>query len=153
VEAPLQFHQAEFHLVISRRFVLRFATQRSHINLVVADTATWESSGAFRLEQSRAVKFYARNDHLGFRIPYEYQGIDHNYEPDFLVRLQNDITLILEIKGYEDDQDKAKHNAAKRWVSAVNNWAQLGVWDFHVCGNLQLLDKELAYLVQQAARS
>ncbi len=130
-----------------------FATQHSHINLVVADTATWESTAAFKLEQSREGKFYARNDHLGFRIPYEYQGIDHNYEPDFLVRLQNDVTLILEIKGYEDDQDKAKHNSAKRWVSAVNNWGQLGVWDFHVCKNPQLLDKELAYIVRERPES
>jgi len=128
-----------------------FATRRSHINQVVADTATWESSAAFRLEQSRSVKFYARNDHLGFLVPYEYQGIDHKYEPDYVVRLQNDVTLILEIKGYEDDQNKAKHDAAKRWVSAVNNWAQLGCWDFHVCRNPQLLEKELAYLIQKAA--
>jgi type III restriction enzyme len=34
------------------------------------------------------------------------------------------VALVLEIKGFEDDQDKAKHNAAKRWVSAVNNWGQ-----------------------------
>ncbi len=127
-----------------------FATQRSHINMVVADTATWESTAAFKLEQGQSVKFYARNDHLGFRIPYEFQGIDHNYEPDFLVRLQNNITLILEIKGYEDAQDKAKHDAAKRWVSAVNNWGQLGVWAFHVCHNPQLLEKEMSYILQKA---
>ena len=126
-----------------------FAAQRSHINMVVADTANWESAAAFKLEQSGAVKFYARNDHLDFRIPYEFQGIDHKYEPDFLVRLQNNITLILEIKGYEDAQDKAKHDAAKRWVSAVNNWGQLGVWDFHVCRNPQLLEKELTYIIQE----
>jgi type III restriction enzyme len=119
--------------------------------MVVADTATWESTAAFKLEQSGTVKFYARNDHLGYRIPYEFQGIDHNYEPDFLVRLQNNVTLILEIKGYEDAQDKAKHDAAKRWVSAVNNWGQLRRWDFHVCKNPQLLDKELAYLIQKSA--
>jgi hypothetical protein len=29
--------------------------------------------------------------------------------------------LILEIKIYQDDQDLAKHQAAKRWVSEVNN--------------------------------
>ena len=128
-----------------------FATQRSHINQVVADTSSWEQSAAFRLEQSKTVKFYARNDHLGLLIPYEYQGIDHRYEPDYVVRLQNGVTLIVEIKGYEDDQDKAKHNAAKRWISAVNNWSQLGRWDFHVCHNPQLLDKELSYLLQKPA--
>jgi type III restriction enzyme len=126
-----------------------FATQRSHINQVVADTQTWESSAAFRLEQSKLVKFYARNDHLGFMIPYEYQGLDHKYEPDYLVRLGNDVTLVLEIKGFEDNQDKAKHDAAKRWESAVNNWGQLGLWGFHVCRNPQLLEKELEYLTMK----
>jgi type III restriction enzyme len=125
-------------------------TQRSHVNQVVADTATWEAIAAFKLEQSQAAKFYARNDHLGMLIPYEYQGVDHSYEPDFLVRLQNDATVVLEIKGYEDDQTKAKHNAAKRWVSAVNNWGHLGEWIFHVCRNPQLLDKELDYILRTA---
>jgi type III restriction enzyme len=123
-----------------------FATQRSHVNQVVADTATWESSAAFRLEQSKTVKLYVRNEHLGLTIPYEYQGIDHRYEPDYVVRMTNGLTLLLEIKGYEDDQDKAKHSAAKRWIAAVNNWGQLGRWDFHVCRNPQLLGKELEYL-------
>ena len=35
----------------------------------------------------------------------------HAYVPDFLVRLSPDLTLVLEIKGYEDDQDRAKHQA------------------------------------------
>ncbi len=125
-------------------------TQRSHINQVVTDTATWESIATFKLEQSEAVKFYARNDHLGLLIPYEYQGVDHSYEPDFIVRLQNEQTVVMEIKGYEDDQTKAKHNAAKRWVSAVNNWGHLGQWVFHVCRNPQLLEKELDYLLRSS---
>lgn len=129
-----------------------FLTNRSHINQVVTDTMTWESSAAFRLEQSKAVSFYARNDHLGLLIPYEYLGIDHSYEPDYLVRLRTDVTVILEIKGYESDQDKAKHNAAKRWVSAVNNWGRLGGWDFHVCRDPQLLHKEMEHLDREATK-
>jgi type III restriction enzyme len=38
------------------------------------------------------------------------------------------VTVVLEIKGFEDDQTKAKHIAAKRWVGAVNNWGQLRRW-------------------------
>jgi len=89
-----------------------FSTRYSHINQVAADTQTWEQSAAFRLEQAvlhGAVKFYVRNDGLGFSIPYEYYGVPHHYEPDFLVRLANDVTLLVEIKGWEDDQDRAKH--------------------------------------------
>jgi type III restriction enzyme len=126
------------------------ATMKSHIDQVVLDNMAWESSAGFRLESSDAVQFYARNDHLGLTIPYEYMGIDHAYEPDFLVRLSNDVTVVLEIKGFEDDQTKAKHTAANRWVEAVNNWGQLRRWAFHVCRNPQLLDKEMEYLARAA---
>jgi hypothetical protein len=108
----------------------------------------WESSAGFRLESSDAVQFYARNDHRGLTIPYEYMGIDHAYEPDFLVRLSNGMTVVLEIKGFEDDRTKAKHTAANRWVEAANNWGQLRRWAFHVCRNPQLLDKEMEYLAR-----
>lgn len=118
-------------------------TTHSHINLVAADTDTWEQAAAFRLEQSKAVKFYARNDHLELVIPYEYQGLSHAYTPDFLVRLIDDSTLILEIKGMEDEQDRAKYQAAQRWVSAVNNWGQLGKWGFFVNRDPQMLEQEL----------
>ena len=119
------------------------STERSHVNQVVLDTQTWESSATFRLEQSDVVDYYVRNDHLGLSIPYEYTGVSHNYEPDFIVRLKNKANLILEIKGFEDDQERAKYGGANRWVSAVNNWGQLGRWAFHVCRDPQLLVEEL----------
>ena len=119
-------------------------TRRSHINQVVLDTQTWEQSACFWLEQSEDVECYIRNDHRGLTIPYEYSGGGHNYEPDFIVRLKNRGHLILEIKGHETDQDRAKHAGAKRWVSAVSNWGEHGKWDFHVCRDPQRLREELA---------
>jgi type III restriction enzyme len=122
------------------------ATQASHINQVAADTNSWEQAATFRLEQlaRRGVVWcYARNVNLGLSIPYQYVGVSSGYQPDFLVRLADGRTLILEIKGYEDDEDKAKHAATQRWVSAVNNWGQLGQWLFHVCRDSQLLTVEL----------
>jgi len=85
----------------------------------------------------------------GIALPCEFMGISSHYEPDFLVRLVNDITLILEIKGLEDDHDRAKHEAAKRWVKAVNNWGQLGQWAFHVCRDPAIVARELAFLSAQ----
>ena len=67
-----------------------FATMASHIGHVVADTQSWEQSVAFRLEQAAqqgVVGFYARNEGMNLSIPYEFLGVDHPYEPDFLVRL------------------------------------------------------------------
>jgi len=126
-----------------------YPTKKSHINQIVLDTKTWESGAAFRIEACQRVSHYARNDHLGLLIPYEFQGLDHSYEPDFIIKFQNGLTVVLEIKGYEDEQTRAKHTAAKRWISAVNNWKQLGKWAFHLCKDPQLLSKELAYLEKQ----
>jgi type III restriction enzyme len=123
-------------------------TQKSHINQVVLDTASWEQAAAFYLEASDLVAFYARNDHLECTIPYEYLGVSHVYIPDYLVRLKDQTTLVLEVKGWEDDQDRAKHQAARRWVSAVNNWGKLGIWRFHVCRNPQVLKRELGALAE-----
>jgi type III restriction enzyme len=131
-----------------------FTTTYSHINLVAADTARWEQSAAFRLEQAviqGVARFYARNDQLGLTIPYDFMRVSHHYEPDYLVRLANHVTLVLEIKGQETEQDRAKHQAAKRWVEAVNNWGQLGRWAFHVCKDPQTLGRELAHLVKNGA--
>lgn len=118
-------------------------TQKSHINQVVMDTHTWEASATFHLESSDAVACYARNDHLGLMIPYEFQGVDHHYEPDFIVRLTNGVNVILEVKGFEDAQTTAKHHAARRWVAAVNNAREHGEWSFHVCRDPQVLGREL----------
>ncbi len=118
------------------------ATFHTHANALVADTATWEQSAAFRLEQAALrglIGCYARNDGLGFTIPYEYLGQSLAYEPDYLVRIHDELTLVLEIKGWEDDQDRAKHQAAHKWRDALNNWGKMGRWVFHVCRDPQVL--------------
>jgi len=139
---------AEVNFKTTRRC---YPTTFSHINLVAADTVRWEQCAAFRLEQAvtqGSVKFYARNDQLGLSIPYDFMGVSHGYEPDYLVRLQNDVTLVLEIKGMETERDRAKHEAAKRWAKAVNHWEKLGKWAFHACKDPQVLGRELEYLAK-----
>jgi type III restriction enzyme len=108
----------------------------------VVQHSDWEGEAAKVLNASESVLFHARNDHLGLAIKYECLGVDHDYEPDFLVRLANGVTLILEIKGYEvhnPEQTAAKHNAARRWVLAVNNLGDFGNWGFVVCRDLDQL--------------
>ena len=125
------------------------ATQYSHVGQVVLDTDTWEASTAFRLEQlaqEGKIISYVRNDHLGLAIPYEYQGVDHSFEPDFLVRVVPGFTLLLETKGFADNQTRAKHDAAQRWVMAANNWGELGQWGFAVTYDPQMLPSQLAAL-------
>ena len=123
------------------------ATLKSHINFVACDTQSWEQAAMFQLERSADVICYARNDRLEFNIPYELFDQPHVYEPDFLVRLVNGVMLILEIKGQLHGDTESKHQAAKRWVSAVNNWGKLGCWDFLVCRDPQQLGGKIAKIV------
>ena len=124
------------------------STMKSHINLVVQHS-DWEAQAAQTLDACDLVKCYARNDHLGLVIPYEFMGTEHSYEPDFLVRLVNNLNLLLEIKGYEvhnPELNNAKHGAAKRWVTAVNNLGEFGRWDFLVVRDMIDLLPALAKL-------
>jgi type III restriction enzyme len=123
------------------------STQRSHVNAVVLDSS-WEQTAAFYLEQQTDHVFcYVRNDRPFLLIPYEYEGVQHHYEPDYLVSLRKGKTLILETKGEEDDQDRAKYQAARRWVTAVNNWGRLGGWNFLVCRDPALIPRQIAHMM------
>ena len=64
------------------------ATTKSHISHVVLDAPIWEHSVAYQLERMPEVVAYARNDHLDLTVPYEWQGMRHEYRPDYLVRLR-----------------------------------------------------------------
>jgi len=120
-------------------------TTRSHVNWAVCDTNSWEQAVVFALEAARdRVVAFVKNDHLEFVIPYEFLGVAHAYFPDFIVRLTDGTHIVLEVKGQQSAQDNAKHQAAARWVSAVNRWGQLGRWDFAVCRDPQTLRQRLA---------
>jgi type III restriction enzyme len=100
--------------------------ERSHLNYVVQDSK-WEQSAAYYLDDSPHVVSFVKNQGLGFAIPYLHAGGDHEYFPDFLVRLTNGLTLILEPKGY-DELAEIKAQAAERWVAAVNAEGSHGEW-------------------------
>jgi len=117
-----------------------WATERSHINQMPTDTTTWESAVHTRLEHDPHVECYVRNEGLGFTIPYEFQDQNLFYEPDFIVRLVDGRLLVLEVKGYETEETRAKHQAARRWCDAVNHWGQMGRWEFAVCRDPQGLE-------------
>jgi hypothetical protein len=107
--------------------------------------SSWEQTAAFYLEQQTDHVFcYVRNDRPFLLIPYEYEGVQHHFEPDYLVRFKSGKTIVLEMKGEENDQDRAKHQAARRWITAVNAWGRLGPWEFLVCGDPHLLPRLIA---------
>ena len=109
------------------------ATGKSHVSHVVLDSK-WEHSFAYDFEKNPHVLAYVKNDHLDFVIPYEFEGVAHNYYPDYIVKVANKdgyvLNLILEVKGFESEKDRAKIPAAHRWVEAVNYQGGYGVWRY-----------------------
>jgi len=75
---------------------------------------------------------YAKNDHLGFQVYYLWNGSKRRFIPDFLIRLTNGTTLVLEIKGEDSEQNRAKRSALDAWVRAVNAKGGFGVWAWDV---------------------
>jgi len=108
-----------------------YEVARSHVNYVVADTKQWEQAAAYRFDTHPHVVAFVKNQGLGFGIPYLHNGQPHDYLPDFIVRLDNGVTLILETKGY-DELEEVKAAAARRWVDAVNAEGSFGEWRYAV---------------------
>lgn len=129
----------------TRGTVLPAAEDRSEISHVVLDGVggnTWEQLLMQECEHHRDVAAYAKNDHLGFTIPYVHEGKSHDYVPDFLLRLKRregeefDRVLIVEVSGGQ----KSKHSpgsvkvkattARQSWCTAVNNHGGFGRWGY-----------------------
>jgi type III restriction enzyme len=111
---------------------------RSHLNYVVADTKQWEQAAAYHLDGHKRVRAFVKNQGLGFAIPYLHDGGGHDYLPDFIVRLDNGIRLILETKGH-DDLEEVKTQAAKRWVDAVNADGSFGEWRYEIVHDMNAI--------------
>jgi len=104
--------------------------EKSHLNFVVQDSK-WEQSAAYHLDTHPRVAAFVKNQGLGFAIPYLHNGQPHNYVPDFIVRLDNGVHLILETKGHDLLED-VKKQAAERWVRAVNADGSYGEWQYAI---------------------
>jgi type III restriction enzyme len=106
-------------------------TIKSQISHVVGD-AGWEGYAAGVFERRNDVAAYAKNDHLGFQIVHMWLGSRRKFTPDFLIRLANGRTLVLEIKGRDSPQDKAKREALAEWIAAINSDKGFGEWSHAV---------------------
>lgn len=121
-----------------------YATQKSHVNYVVADTDSWEQIAAKTLEELPAVRCYVKNQFLDFKIPYNCGDEEHNFVPDFIARVVTpqgeEVNLIVEISGWSNDD--TGHKSEKRrytttlWIPAANALATHGRWDFIEISNI-----------------
>lgn len=100
---------------------------KSHISHVVFDSG-WEDNAAQVLQNSKKVESFVKNDHLGFVIYYNFNGVIRRYFPDYLIRLTNGEYLVLEVKGVDSQQNQTKREYLKEWVNAVNSHGGFGKW-------------------------
>lgn len=111
-----------------------------HISHVVADTQSWEQKMAQALEElgeEGLLICYVKNQGLGFSIPYTISGEEHNYNPDFIARIddgngkENPLNFIIEVTGERDKKKAAKASTARDfWIPAINNHGGFGRWQF-----------------------
>ena len=110
-------------------------TIKSQISHATVDSG-WERTVARALDESPRVAAWAKNVRLGFTIPYQHQGVAHEFVPDFICRLRtasgepSDDFLVIEVKGMEREVDRSKDVGARRWQDAVNHWGKLGQWRY-----------------------
>lgn len=125
---------------------------RSQISHVVEDSS-WEAQLAQTLEGHPSVIAYAKNQALGFEIPYLDAGQMRRYTPDFLARLDlggSELNLILEVKGLRDETDKAKAQTARElWVPGVNALGGFGRWAFAEFTDWTVMEEDFAILVER----
>ncbi len=69
------------------------------------------------------------------------------FVPDYLIRLKNGKTLVLEVKGQDSEQNRAKRSAMETWVKAINDQGGFGQWCFDVVFDpSQTMDVILSHL-------
>ncbi len=107
------------------------ATTKSHISHAVYDSV-WEKAAADLCERQPSISAWAKNDHLDFKVRYLYRGSSRNFVPDYLIRFRTGKTLVLEIKGQDSEQNRAKRAAMDTWIQAVNEQGGFGQWCFAV---------------------
>ena len=109
---------------------------RSHINWAILDS-TWEGEFCRIAEAHPKVHSYVKNHAMGFEVPYQYEGVQRRYIPDFILKVDDGcgeedlLNLVVEVKGYRGEQAKQKRMTMDTyWVPGVNNSKRYGRWAF-----------------------
>jgi Transposase DDE domain group 1 len=120
-----------FRLISSQRIWDRGAALTSTLHWFETELLTKEENliGLMALNrESPHVAAWAKNDHLGFEITYSFKGVIRKFRPDYLVRLANGKTLVLEVKGQDNQEQQTKREFLEEWVRAVNGHGGFGTW-------------------------
>ncbi len=129
--------------------------RKCHVSHVVEDS-NWEAEMARICEEHPRVLAYVKNQGLGFEVPYRNGPVTRRYVPDFIVRLDDGrgpadpLNLILEVKGYRDEDAAMKAQTMKEmWVPGVNNLKRFGRWAFAEFTEVFGMEKALKALIEK----
>ena len=137
---------------------LRWRTdhRRNHVNLAICDSE-WEMEFCRVAEAHPRVRAYARNDNLGFEVPYRFKSESRRYVPDFIVLIDDGcgeddpLHLVVEIKGYRGEDAKEKKGTMDAfWVPGVNRLGAYGRWAFAEFRNVHEMEAEFEAKVEEA---
>jgi type III restriction enzyme len=114
--------------------VYRTSPHKCQVNYVAIDSG-WEAKMAQSLEMMPEVLAYVKNDGMNLKIPYTLEGHEHNYIPDFIVRVDMGtgelLNLIVEVTGIHDAGKEAKADTMRSlWIPGVNGLDNFGRWEY-----------------------
>jgi type III restriction enzyme len=130
--------------------------RKSHVNKIVCDS-DWEGQFCRAVESHPRVLRYVKNQGLGLDVPYRSGEDNRRYQPDFIVVINlgdeekpEPLNLIVEVKGYRRENEKAKQNAMRTyWIPGVNNLKTYGRWAFAEFTEVYGMDHELEKLISK----
>ena len=133
-------------------------SRKCHVNWIILDS-DWESEFCRVAETHPKVRAYVKNHNLGLEVPYRSGSNSRTYIPDFIVDVDDghgeddSLHLVVEIKGYRNEDAKAKKITMETyWVPGVNNLRQYGRWAFAEFTDVFDMEAGFDKLVQRAVR-
>lgn len=120
----------------TRKQVFETRAGKCHFDFVACDTDEWEQVVAQQLEGMAEVDRYAKNERLGFSVPYTIAGKGHQYYPDFIVCIDDGrgdgdlLNLLVECSGKPKADKPVKVGQTEAfWCPAVTTLGSFGRWD------------------------
>ena len=147
------------HVNFSTSKTSRWKTDPSkcHVNWVVLDS-DWEAEFCRVAERHPRVMAYVKNHSLGLEVPYRAGSNTRTYIPDFIVQVDDGhgeddpLNLVVEIKGYRNEDAKAKKITMETyWVPGVNNLRRYGRWAFAEFRDVFNIEAEFDALISRVA--
>ena len=132
---------------------------KCHVNWVVLDS-DWEAEFCRVAERHPRVRAYVKNHSLGLEVPYRAGSNTRTYIPDFIVQVDDGhgeddpLNLVVEIKGYRNEDAKAKKLTMDTyWVPGVNNLRRYGRWAFAEFRDVFNIEAEFDALIKRSVQS